>query len=89
MTTKRIKAGGRTLGTPNKTGLERIQENKARLEKKLVQMNLKLLLQRALSGNVEAIESCLRLIADNEISVDTVNKPKHQRKTTVRARARA
>jgi hypothetical protein len=39
--------------------LERIKENKARLEK--------LLLDRALAGDIQAIEACLRHIAEDEV----------------------
>lgn len=75
----RVKAGGRALGTPNKTGLERIRENKSHLEKKLMQMNLNLMLQRALAGDMEAIESCLRLIAENKTPTKQSSKTKTAR----------
>lgn len=48
--------GGRTKGTSNKDPLDKIRENQSRLEK--------ILLDKALTGDVQAIEVCLRRIAE-------------------------
>lgn len=50
--------GGRQRGVGNLASLEKIKQHQSKLEK--------MLLDKALSGDVEAITSCLRLIAEQE-----------------------
>lgn len=52
--------GGRSQGTGNKPALEKIRANKHRLEK--------LLLDKALTGDVQAIKACLELIDEETVS---------------------
>ena len=56
MTTARF--GGRQKGTKNIPPLDRIKMNQTKLEK--------ILLEKALGGDIQAIETCLRLIAEAE-----------------------
>ena len=59
---------GRQRGTPNKPPLMRIKENRGKLER--------LLLDKALAGDVEAIKACLELIDSEEENGDEQNTPK-------------
>ena len=54
--------GGRQKGTGNVPPLDRIKMNQTKLEK--------LLLEKALKGDIQAIETCLRLIAEAEAKED-------------------
>ena len=60
------KLGGRQAGTRNKPLLERIKANQSRLEK--------ILLDRALAGDSQAIEACLRRIAEAEAQEKKASK---------------
>lgn len=51
--------GGRQKGTGNIEALQKIKQNKNRLEK--------MLLEKALTGDVEAIKACLELIKDDVV----------------------
>lgn len=55
---KAPRIGGRPRGAGNKPVLDKIRDNKAKLEK--------LLLDRALGGDIQAIEACLRRIEEAE-----------------------
>lgn len=48
----------RARGTPNKPALEKIRANRDRFEK--------MLLEKALAGDVVAIKSCLELLAQQD-----------------------
>ena len=56
MTIEEKERPGRQKGTPNKPPLQRIKENRGKLER--------LLLDKALAGDVDAIKACLELIDD-------------------------
>ena len=51
---KMARQGGRQKGSPNISPLEKIKQNRHRLEK--------MLLDKALAGDVQAIQACLELL---------------------------
>lgn len=61
MNTKVTRRGGREPGVPNKPALDKIRANRHKLEK--------ILLDKALTGDVHAIKVCLELL-DDETAVE-------------------
>ena len=57
-TAQPARKGGRQKGTGNVPPLEKIKANKHKLEK--------MLLDKALAGDVEAIKACLELVGDED-----------------------
>lgn len=66
MNTKVTRRGGRQPGVANKPALERIRANRHRLEK--------MLLDKALTGDVHAIKACLELIDEGDVTEEEPGK---------------